>query len=85
MLRKRSEALKVEAKNEEEKLLLQKWKDRAEVKRAGAEYTPWATHMWKQGKQISTREPDIVVLEDKKTKEIFKIIERKKVNSSKRF
>ena len=49
VLRKRSEALKVEAGKEEERLLIQKWKERAEVKRAGAEYTPWATHMWKQG------------------------------------
>ena len=44
VLRKRSEALKVEAVKEEERLLIQKWKERAEVKRSGAEYTPWATH-----------------------------------------
>ena len=70
VMNKRWEAIKHEAQKEEERLLLEHWKQRDEVKKAGAEYTPWATYMWKQGKQVSMREPDILVLEEADTQEM---------------
>ena len=39
-MHKRWEALKMAAHREEEKLLLEHWKQRDEVKKAGADYTP---------------------------------------------
>ena len=59
-----------QASKEEDKLLLAHWKQREEVKRAGEDYIPWATHMWKQGKALQLRGPDIIALEDPDTKEI---------------
>ena len=69
-LKKRWQALKKEANKEEEKLLLAHWKQREEVKKVGEDYVPWATHMWKQGKAVQHREPDIIALEDPNTQEI---------------
>ena len=69
-MHKRWEALKLAAHREEEKLLLEHWKQRDEVKKAGADCTPWASYMWKQGKQISMWEPDILVLEESGTQEM---------------
>ena len=59
-----------QASKQRRRLLLAHWKQREEVKRAGEDYIPWATHMWKQGKALQLREPDIIALEDPDTKEI---------------
>ena len=69
MLRHRWEHLKTEVRREEEKLLLAKWKARAEVKQIGQQYTPWATHFWRQGKIFRQKEPGILVLQDPETEE----------------
>ena len=69
-MKKRWQALNKAAKKEEDKLLLAHWKQREEVKQAGEDYVPWASYMWKQGKAVQHREPDIIALEDPKTQEI---------------
>ena len=62
--------LRKQLRQEEDRLLVEKYKNRAEIKRMGERYTPWATYMWMQGKKIDRMEIGIKVLQNQETGEM---------------